>query len=76
MLNKRAGEVLLQVGRQIRAMREGAGMTQAELARKLRLREEAVFRSEKGLYNMRMRLLFKIAKIFGRRLKFRVINRR
>ena len=76
MLNKRAVGVLLRVGRQIRAMRKGAGMTPAELAKKLRVREEAVFRMEQGLYNMRMRMLFKIAQIFGRRLKFRVISRR
>jgi DNA-binding XRE family transcriptional regulator len=44
-------------------------MTQGELAKKLRFKKEAVARIEKGEYNMLMGTLFKIAHIFGRRVK-------
>lgn len=76
MIKKDDDRVLLRVGRQIRRMRQGAGMTPAEFARKLRVSKEVVRRIEKGQRNLRLDTLFKIARIFGRHLKFRIVNRR
>ena len=61
--------LLVRIGREIRILRESSHMTQGELAKKLSFKKEAVARIEKGGYNMRLNTLFKIANIFGRRLK-------
>lgn len=76
MLKNNVGGTLVRLGRQIRRMRESAGMTPVELARKLRVSKDVVSRIEKGQDDMLLDTLFKIARIFGRSLKFRVVARR
>lgn len=76
MSKKDDDRVLVRVGRQIRRMRQGAGMTPAEFARKLRVSKEVVRRIENGQQDLRLDALFEIARIFGRCLKFRIVNRR
>ena len=74
MGNKDTSGVLIRVGRTIKALREHSEMTHAELARKLHLNKDAVVRIERGQYNMRLSTLFKIAHIFGRRLKISFVK--
>lgn len=69
MTNNAGEKLLIRIGREIKILRESSRMTQGELAKKLRFKKEAVSRIEKGEYNMRLSTLFKIAHIFGRRLK-------
>jgi len=68
--------ILVRVGRQIAAMRKRSGMTQAELASKLHIDKESMARIEKGQYRLRMRLLFKIAQVFGKKLQVSLIKRK
>ncbi|MDO8806297.1 MAG: helix-turn-helix transcriptional regulator [Elusimicrobiota bacterium] len=68
--------LLIRIGRKIRILRESSHMTQGVLAKKLRFKKEAVARIEKGEYNMLMNTLFKIAHIFGRRLKITFVKRK
>ena len=68
--------ILVRVGRQIAAMRKRSGMTQAELASKLHIDKESMARIEKGQYRLRMRLLFKIAQVFGKKLQVTLIKRK
>lgn len=76
MLRKDGGDMLVRTGRRIRRMRESAGMTPAELAKKLRVSKEVICRIEKGQQDILLDMLLKIARIFGRRLKFYLVNRR
>ena len=76
MFNKNESEMLARLGLQIKRMREGAGMTPAELAGKLRVSKEVISRIEKGQQDILLDMLVDIAQIFGRRLKFRLVNRR
>lgn len=76
MARKDEDGVLVRLGRQIRRMRQGAGMTPAEFTGKLRVSKEVVSGIEKGQHDLRLDMLFDIARIFGRRLKFRIVNRR
>lgn len=66
--------LLVSLGRKIRILREGAHMTHAELARKLRVRKEVVIKIEKGEYNILLGTLLKILRIFDGRLKLRFIT--
>lgn len=76
MLKKSGGDILLRTGRQIRSMRENAGMTPAELARKLHVSKEVMSSIEKGQQDVLLDMLLKIARIFGRRLKLSIVKRR
>jgi len=71
-----SSEILIRVGHKIRILRERAGITQAELAKKLRTKKEVVSRIEKGRYNLLLSTLIEIAHIFGRRLQIRFIKRK
>jgi len=71
-----SSETLISVGRKIRILRERAGITQAELAKKLRTKKEVVSRIEKGRYNLLLSTLIEIAHIFGRQLQIRFIKRK
>jgi DNA-binding XRE family transcriptional regulator len=51
-------------------------MTQAVLARKLHVGQDIVTRMEKGQYDMLLSTLFRIANIFGRRLKISFVKRK
>ena len=76
MMHHTIGRILIDVGRKIRILRESADMTQAELAKRLHIKQEAVARIEKGQYNMRLSTLIKIAAIFGRTLKITFAKRK
>ena len=76
MTHYNADETLISLGHEIWFMRERAGMTQAELAKKLRTKKEVVSRIETGQYNLLLRTLLEIAHIFGRRLQMRLIKRK
>jgi len=67
-------EVLIRVGREIGRMRRDSGMSQAMLARKLRVAKEVVGKIERGEYNIRLGTLLRIARIFGRQLEIRFIK--
>ncbi len=67
-------EVLIRVGREIGRMRRDSGMSQAMLARKLRVKKEVVGKIERGEYNIRLGTLLRIARIFGRQLKISFIK--
>lgn len=71
-----SSETLIRVGHKIRILRERAGVTQAELAKKLRTRKEVVSRIEEGRHNLLLSTLFEIAHIFGRRLKITFVKRK
>ena len=47
-------------------MRQRAGITQGELARRVGVRRETILHLESGRYNPSLKLAFDIAKIFGR----------
>ena len=68
--------ILVRVGRKIAAMRKRSAMTEAELASKLHISKESVARIEKVQYRLRMRLLFKIAQVFGKKLQVTLIKRK
>lgn len=76
MIDNAGEKLLIRIGREIKIMRESSRMTQGELAKKLRFKKEAVSRIEKGEYNMRLSTLFKIAHIFGRRVKIYFVKRK
>ncbi len=61
------------VGRKIADLRAASGMTQAELARRLRTRQQAISRLEQAKYNPSLRTLENIARIFSRRLEITFI---
>jgi DNA-binding XRE family transcriptional regulator len=56
------------IGRKIAALRAAAGMTQAELARRLRTKQQVISRLEQARYRPSLRTLENIARIFSRRL--------
>ena len=59
----------LALGRKIRAMREGRGLSQAQLARALKTRAPAISRIENADYDGHsLRILRKIADYFGQNL--------
>lgn len=76
MPKENGSDILVRTGRQIRSMRESAGMTPAELAGKLRVSKEVISRIEKGQQDILLDMLLKIVRIFGRRLKVRLVNKR
>jgi putative transcriptional regulator len=49
----------------IKEYRQKAGLKQEELAEKVGVRRETIFRLEKGLYNPSLKLALDIAKYFG-----------
>jgi predicted transcriptional regulator len=67
---------LIRVGREISKLRKHSRMTQAVLARKLHVGQDIVTRMEKGQYDMLLSTLFRIANIFGRRLKISFVKRK
>lgn len=48
----------------IRAVREGAGMTQAELARRVGVTRQTLIAIEQGRYSPTLELAFQIARVF------------
>lgn len=56
------------IGKQVADLREAAGMTQAELARKLKTTQSAVARIESGKQNVSTDTLKKISRALGRNL--------
>jgi DNA-binding XRE family transcriptional regulator len=61
------------IGYKIAELRAAAGMTQAELARRLRTRQQVVSRLEQARYKPSLRTLEKIARIFSRRLEINFV---
>ena len=49
----------------IRAVREGAGMTQAELARQVGVTRQTLIAIEQGRYSPTLELAFQISRAFG-----------
>jgi ribosome-binding protein aMBF1 (putative translation factor) len=58
----------LKLGKMIKELRETKGMTQEELARKLKTTKSAISRLENHTENIRLITLEKVAYIFGKRL--------
>ena len=58
-------QYLIQLGTKILKARQSIGMTQAELAKKLRTGEGQIRRVEKGQVNSTINMLRKIAKELG-----------
>ncbi len=50
----------------IRRLREAEGLTQEELARKLRVTRQTINAIENNKYNPTLELAFKLARLFGR----------
>ena len=59
----------LKLGYQIFLTREGAGITQMELARRIGTRQSNISRLEQGDYNFTVEMLEKIAKALNAELK-------
>ncbi|MCK6211063.1 helix-turn-helix transcriptional regulator [Georgenia sp. EYE_87] len=54
-----------KVTNSIRAVREGAGMTQAELARQIGVTRQTLIAIEQGKYSPTLELAFQISRVFG-----------
>ena len=54
-----------KVTNSIRAVREAAGMTQAELARRVGVTRQTLIAIEQGRYSPTLELAFQIARAFG-----------
>ena len=52
----------------IRALRESAGLTQAELARRIGVTRQTLIAIEQGRYSPTLELAFQIARVFDRSL--------
>jgi transcriptional regulator with XRE-family HTH domain len=59
----------LLIGHKVADLRASAGMTQAELARRLGTRQQVVSRLEQARYKPSIRTLENIARVFSRRLE-------
>lgn len=57
-----------RVTNSIRAVREDAGMTQAELARQIGVTRQTLIAIEQGRYSPTLELAFQISRVFGRGL--------
>ncbi len=58
----------IKLGKMIKDLRENKGMTQDELAKKLRTTKSAISRLENHTENIRLSTLEKIAEIFDKKL--------
>lgn len=54
-----------RVTNSIRTVREGAGMTQAELARQIGVTRQTLIAIEQGKYSPTLELAFQISRVFG-----------
>jgi putative transcriptional regulator len=54
-----------KVTNSIRAVRENAGMTQAELARQIGVTRQTLIAIEQGKYSPTVELAFQVARVFG-----------
>lgn len=63
----------LRTARKIATLRMSSGMSQAELALRLRTKQPAVSRLEQAKYKPSLRTLEKIAGIFSRRLEINFV---
>lgn len=63
----------LLIGHKIADLRASAGMTQAELARRLRTKQQVISRLEQAKYKPSLRTLENIARIFSRRLEINFV---
>ena len=54
-----------RVTNSIRAVRESAGMTQAELARRIGVTRQTLIAIEQGRYSPTLELAFQISRVFG-----------
>jgi putative transcriptional regulator len=54
-----------KVTNSIRAAREGAGMTQAELAKQIGVTRQTLIAIEQGKYSPTLELAFQISRVFG-----------
>ncbi|MCR2783389.1 MULTISPECIES: helix-turn-helix transcriptional regulator [unclassified Microbacterium] len=57
-----------KVTNDIRTLREAAGLTQAELARRVGVTRQTLIAIEQGKYSPTLELAFQIAHVFGRSL--------
>ena len=67
-LKKYNEDVIVRVGRMVLEARISKGMTQKELASRLKTKQSAIARLENGNVNISLKLLDKIAKIFKTKL--------
>jgi HTH-type transcriptional regulator / antitoxin HipB len=56
----------------LRTLREEAGLTQEELAKKMRTQKSAISRMENKAENIHLATLFKLAKILGKRVQISI----
>ncbi len=54
-----------KVTNSIRALREGAGLTQVELAKRIGVTRQTLIAIEQGRYSPTLELAFQIARVFG-----------
>lgn len=54
-----------KVTNSIRAVREGAGMTQADLAKRIGVTRQTLIAIEQGKYSPTLELAFQISRVFG-----------
>lgn len=63
----------LLIGHKVADLRTAAGMTQAQLAGRLRTKQQVISRLEQAKYKPSLRTLEKIARIFSRRLEINFV---
>ncbi len=68
-----AGYADFKIGAMLRAAREAAGMTQEQVAERLRTKKTAVSRIENHAQDMKLSTLAKFAQAFGKTLRIEVL---
>ena len=68
-----SGYLEFKIGAMLRAVREEAGMTQEQLARKLHTKKAAVSRIENHAEDIKLSTLARFAQAFGRKLRIEVV---
>lgn len=67
--NYEAGYAEFKIGAMLQTLRKEAGLTQEDIANKLKTKKSAISRIENHAEDIRLSTLFKMAAIFGKHIK-------
>jgi DNA-binding XRE family transcriptional regulator len=73
--NYEVGYENFKIGIVLRKLRKESGITQEELAKKLKTKKSVISRIENHAEDIRLSTLYKYAKIFGKSLKIEIVSR-